>query len=385
MPRPSGVGGRAQAAAVAAPVTVVASTTPRQVDHSRGITTDGPCTAPAAVPVPFDKDRWQRWRLAQAAYVEVRTPEGAAAEARDAWLRQLDTSQVSWPVPSPLPPGRPAEAAGDAAGPPPAAARTAAGAERSRPEQRPGNALYLRACMYAQLCRFAVDGVLPCPSWFLETQGLLPEQKSHETALGRLFLLVALCTWISRLITEAEALVLGAKDATYTLHFARDTATAAGLRGDEKLHISGDDCVGCRVHGQLKPTPMGPLLLHPLAFVRYLPGGEEAARALVAAERRAARLEVEAEIATHCRTQLLLGVPHRLAVSLGSPELTEALQVLRLIAHVCGEGGAMVSFWPMPHGAEAAPAGAAEPPGPPAPAAAAWGPPPTPLPAPRSA
>jgi len=169
---------------------------------------------------------------------------------------------------------------------------------------------------------------------------------------------------LSHLLSEASMLVPGALHALCAAKRWRSSTCFLG-RGSCSSGLRGKVGSG-ELEQQDSAAP------HPLTLLRFLAGGEAALRALVVADRRAARLEVEAEFARLCCRKLLpavrsrlLGAAHALASQdehrespqehereqpLPAAALQEALHVLRLAAHLCNDRGAMVSFWPSVQG-----------------------------------
>ncbi|CAE8603079.1 unnamed protein product, partial [Polarella glacialis] len=180
----------------------------------------------------FNVKAWKNWREEQAAYHQLRSQEvelkQAAAAARASWRYKLGSTESS-------------------------------AHERDRLGQEGvASAEFLRACVLARLCRVAAKDLLPSPSAFFASTGILPQllqapaveagssaNSVHCTAaeLERLFPLIALGTWLSRLAEESAAIVPAA-------------ALAAEMRLAETLPAHGLGTKPLPTDGEVKKPPV---------------------------------------------------------------------------------------------------------------------------------
>lgn len=283
----------------------------------------------AGTVAPFDLERFYSWRAAQRTYLELKAcephPQRCVSEAKTAWRQRLSRRPMS------------------------------DGAHVASKEDGSGAAaaVFLRACALAQLCRFAAEEVLPAPSSFLQHHGLLPPKPAGTTKdtsgeLERLFPLMALCSWLSRLVREAAE----------TVPVALQAHRASGITLSDLRKTAASSSSNQRFCAQTDHPRVAPLEAlergpHPLALLRHLPD-RAAVDSVVLAARRAERLETELGLASHYGMLLLrevgsflkdveVATPWGTAVT---PRVTEVLRGLRVAAHLCDDSRRLASFWP---------------------------------------
>ncbi|CAE8593930.1 unnamed protein product, partial [Polarella glacialis] len=186
----------------------------------------------------FNVKAWKNWREEQAAYHQLRSQEvelkQAAAAARASWRYKLGSTDHS--------------SAHDNN-----SSNNNSNYNNNNNSNSNNNGVasaeFLRACVLARLCRVAATDLLPSPSAFFASTGILPQAPAveagssansvHSTAaeLERLFPLIALGTWLSRLAEESAAIVPAAALAA-EMRLA-ETLPAHGL-GTKPLPTDGE-------------------------------------------------------------------------------------------------------------------------------------------------
>ncbi|CAK9082247.1 unnamed protein product [Durusdinium trenchii] len=255
----------------------------------------------------FDYQKWWQWRQLRSEWTQTRSREQslkeAADKARSTWKQQLASSRPS------------------------------------------SESQTLKASSLARLCTFTAEQVLPSPEQFFMSKGLWPDTGDLRVQeFCQLFLLIALEKWVARLAEEA---------------------VAEGPSVDMAADATKQRSMEMRAEREVREVEQPNTDAHPLILLQHIPGGEPAVRSILQAKHKARQMEFESNVIIRicCGesqsrsesdrppgpsvTNLLAKVEEtlNLQTALTEAKRAKALEVLRMVQHLCSDQRRMLSFW----------------------------------------
>ncbi|CAK9017085.1 L-aspartate dehydrogenase [Durusdinium trenchii] len=285
----------------------------------------------------FDYQKWWQWRQLRSEWTQTRSREQslkealpctwlktAADKARSTWKQQLASSRTAQESQVPF------------------------GLLCDLPKlDRPSSeSQTLKASSLARLCTFTAEQVLPSPEQFFMSKGLWPDTGDLRVQeFCQLFLLIALEKWVARLAEEA---------------------VAEGPSVDMAADATKQRSMEMRAEREVREVEQPNTDAHPLILLQHIPGGEPAVRSILQAKHKARQMEFESNVIIRicCGesqsrsesdrppgpsvTNLLAKAVEEtlnLQTALTEAKRVKALEVLRMVQHLCSDQRRMLSFW----------------------------------------